>query len=175
MIAILGRDDLREQPGSGDAAILERVQGCGDGCGKGVVATHIGRPHDAPAQEARGLVVDLPGDFLADAPPRLRAGFDRLGIDYLLDHRQVLGHARLALLTRRRCFHRAPWSLRGHGLRRFWAFIEALQKQQQLPRIELLTARAKEPPCQCVELLPQQLHLLQRPVALTHHTGKLPG
>ena len=76
VVAILGRDDLREpfrqaqgpepaegQAGCGDAAILKRVQGRGDGCGKGMVAPHVGRTHDAPAQEARGLIVDLLGDF----------------------------------------------------------------------------------------------------------------
>ena len=112
---------------------------------------------------------------LADAPPRAGAGFDRLGLDDLLDHRQVRGHPRPPLLTRRQCFRRAPWGLRGHGLRGFWAFVEALQKQPQLRRVELLAAPAKKPPGQRVELLPQQLDLLQRPVALPQHAGELPG
>ena len=33
----------------------------------------------------------------------------------------------------------------GHGLRRFWAFIEAFQKQQQLRRVELLPRAARAP------------------------------
>jgi hypothetical protein len=50
-----------------------------------------------------------------------------------------------------------------------------VKKQQQLPWVELLAALAQEPPGQRIELLPQQLDLLQRPVALPQHTGELCG
>ena len=45
------------------------MQGRGDGWRKAMIAPAIGGPHDAPAQEARRLVVNLLGDFLADAAP----------------------------------------------------------------------------------------------------------
>ena len=53
VIHILGRDNLREQPRRGEAAVLEGLQGRGDGCGKGLVAPHVGGSHDTPPQEAR--------------------------------------------------------------------------------------------------------------------------
>ena len=59
--------------------------------------------------------------------------------------------------TRRRLARRAPWSLRGHGLRGFSRrLIDALQEQEQLRGIKLLTFRSEEPPHQRVDLLPQQ-------------------
>ena len=76
---------------------------------------------------------------------------------------------------RRRGKGRLAGGRASHGLRGFWAFVKALQKQQQLRRVELLAALAKEPPGQRIKLLPQQLDLLQRPVALPQHTGELPG
>ena len=123
-----------------------------------MVAPGVFTPHDATFEEVRRRVVELLGHFLADAAPRLGARLHRLGIDQLLDHRQMLRNARPAL-TRRRWSRRAPWGLRGHGLRGFSRRIESLQHQEQLARINLFALRAIEPFDQRIDLFAQQLVL----------------
>jgi hypothetical protein len=117
------------------------------------------RRRSVPAQEARWLVVEPFVDFLADAPPVLRRDLHRLGHDHLLDDGKMLGQPRLPSFTRRRCCRRAPWCLRCHGLRGFSRRVEALQHEQQLLAIHLLTLRTEEPPDQCLHLFAQQLVL----------------
>ncbi len=101
VIAELGNEDLREQAGRGQAAFLQARGQRGDG-GHGVdfAAAHILAPDQAAAQKARGFVIELFADFLADAAPGLRASLDRRGIEHFLDHRQVLGQPRPALTRR---------------------------------------------------------------------------
>ncbi len=92
MIAELGDEDLREQARSGEAAFLQALGQRGDdGHGVDLATPHILAPNEAAAQEARGFVVELFADFLAEAAPRRRTGFDRRGVEHFLDHRQILG------------------------------------------------------------------------------------
>jgi hypothetical protein len=118
-----------------------------------VLAVDIGRADRAAANEAARLVIQLFADFLADAPPLLRIGFDRLGLDDFLDHRQVLGQARggglgaLALGSGQRL-----------GLGSFLRF-RLDGKQCQLRRVQALAGGAENPPDQEVHLLAQKLVL----------------
>ena len=55
------------------------------------------------------LVIQLLTDFLPNAAPCFRLGFDRFGIDHLFNHRKILRQARLALAYDRlfrRCWNR---------------------------------------------------------------------
>ena len=174
MIDVFADDDRSDQTGRADAAILQGIQRCDQRCGEGMIAPRIFAPHDAAAIKSCGLIVELPGHFLADAAPCLGAGFDRLGIDQLLDHRKVLRDARPALTRRARWGRRAPWCLRGHGLRGFSRRIESLQHQEQLRRIELFTLRAEEPLEQRIDLLAQQLVLTPRLLEFATHARQFP-
>ena len=128
VIAILTHDDLREQRRGDEAAFQERVgERRDDGHGIEDPTLHILRTHRPPAQEARGLVIEPLADFLTNAPPVLRRQLDRLRHDDFLDHRQMLRQARPAF-TRRRLARRAPWRLRGHGLRGFSRLVHSLQE-----------------------------------------------
>lgn len=161
VIAELGDEDLREQARSREAAFLQALGQRGDdGHGVHFAAAHILAPDEPAAQEARGFVIEVFADFLADATPLRRTGLDRRGIEHFLDHRQVLGQPGAAL-TRRKWDRRAPWLLRCHGLGRFWGrLVHALQKQQQLRGIEPLAFRPEERAHQQVDLLPQERVLL---------------
>jgi hypothetical protein len=52
-------------------------------------------------QKAGGPVIEPDADFLADAPPLVRSGFNRFGRHAPFNHRQMLGNARVALLCGR--------------------------------------------------------------------------
>ena len=56
-----------------------------------MIPPRVFAPHDAAFEKVRRLVIELLGDFLADAPPRLRARLHRPGIDHLLDDRKMGG------------------------------------------------------------------------------------
>jgi hypothetical protein len=107
VIDIFADDDRGDQAGGGEAAILQGAKRCDDRRGIGMIAPRVFAPHDAAFEEVRRLVVELLGHFLTNATPRIGAGFDRLGIDHFIEHRQMLGDARPAL-TRRRLARRAP-------------------------------------------------------------------
>ena len=175
MVAILGDDDLRQESRSHDAALQDRVrQRRHDGHGVQHPTLHILGAHRAPAQEAGGLIVEPFTDFLADAPPVLRRYLDRLGHDDFLNHRQMLRQPRPAF-TRRRLARRAPWGLRGHGLRGFSRPVHSLQEQQQLCGIELLALRAEELAHEQVDLRFQQSNARMRTLELLIPFLKLPG
>jgi hypothetical protein len=120
-----------------------------------VLLVHILAADGAPAKETPGLIVELFGHFLPDATPGFWLGFDRVRIDDLLDHRQVLGQARLAFAAGRFGrfgFGRSdPW-----GVKRRRRRLLSLQEQVQLGRIELLAAGAKDTFDQQINLLGQE-------------------
>ncbi|MEO6751102.1 MAG: hypothetical protein ABIP85_04930 [Chthoniobacteraceae bacterium] len=119
MVAVFCDDDRGEQAGRAVAAVLQRVQQREDRRGEWMIAPDIFAPHDVAFEKVLRFVVGLLCDFLADAAPRLGARLHRLGIDHLIDHRQLRRPARAAPLftLRRRWGRRAPWVLRRHGLR----------------------------------------------------------
>ena len=110
VIAILAHDDLCEQAGRGNAAILELLRQWGDERhGVEFAAPDELAPDEPKAHEARRLVVELLADFFADAAPGLRRGLDLRRFDDLLDDLQIRGPARLMAAGVRR----ARWVLAG--------------------------------------------------------------
>lgn len=90
VVAKLRDDDCRDEAGCCDATLLQRVQRCDDRRGEWMIAPRIFLPHDAAFEKTRRLVVELLGDFIADVPPRIRAGLHRLPLRRLRNYRSAL-------------------------------------------------------------------------------------
>jgi len=164
VIGVFADDDVGEQPRREDAAFEEFIgKSCDNGSGFGLRDPNILRAHEATAKEAAGFVVEFFADFLADAPPRFRTGFDRFGLeDDFLDG-QVLRPAGLALPTR---FGAAGACRFDQCLRRFVAFVSCggfglsraveIPKEVELGGIEFFALRPVELSDDVVELLAEE-------------------
>ena len=90
MIAILAYDNLRQKSGRRDAALLQaRWQGSDHRNCFRVPTPHIFASHQSAAQEPPGFVVELFADFRTDQAPIRWRLLHFLGIDDLLNNRQV--------------------------------------------------------------------------------------
>ena len=92
MIAKFADDDLRQKSGRRNAALLQARRKCSDHGNRFQVPTpHVFAAHQAPTQEPPGFVVELFADLRTDQTPVLRSILHFLGIDDLLDNRQIRG------------------------------------------------------------------------------------
>ena len=97
VVAKLPHDDLRQEPGTGDATLLQDGRQRRDHRhGIHLPARHILAPDQPPAKEPRRLIIKLLADFLSDQPPCLRRLSDLFRVDDLLDYRKILRPAFLA-------------------------------------------------------------------------------
>ncbi len=113
---------------------------------------------EPPTQEAGGFVVELLGDFAADAPPSLRVARDCDGIEDFLNDGQVLGPT---LLGRSAALGPVGIVIRGLlrlvspggvGFSHFYRGFPAKQ-EFELVGTQRLAAFAKDAPDQEVDLL----------------------
>ena len=178
VIGVFADDDVGEQPWREDAAFEEFFgKSCDDGSGFGLRDPNILRAHEATAQEAAGFVVEFFADFLADAPPRFGAGFDRGGLENDFLDGQVLGQAGLALPSR---FGAAGACRLDQCLRRFVPFRSyggfGLSRTVEIPEevelggIEFFALRPVELPDNVVELLAKETVFLAQQFNFSERT-----
>src|SRR5579862_3946606 len=119
---------------------------------------HESTTHGPPLEKTARLIVELLGNLLTNFTPVLRLSFDWLGINDLLDHRQVVRQPRrLGLSGAWRAWRLAGCN--GRRLCRGWGLGQ--QQQLQLRRIEFFTAGTKHAAHEQVHLLAQQLIFAQ--------------
>ncbi len=92
-------EDRGDEARRGDASVLQRVQRREDGRGQGMIAAHELAPHEPAFEKARRFVIELLGDFLADAAPRLRAALHRLPLRRLCSYRSATSCERRSRAT----------------------------------------------------------------------------
>ena len=145
-------DDLGDQPGGGDAAVLQGGWQRGDdGLGERVALADILAPDQPDAAELGPLVVELLADFLADVSPLFPVGQDFGRVDDLFVDGQVIGDARRAGLPLGRGPASGFFSRRsgvvGLGGERFFCRIEEFE----LGGVELLAGLAEDAPAKGVD------------------------
>ena len=124
---------------------------------------HVFAAHPSPAQEPSGFVVELFADLRTDQTPILWRLLHLLGIDDLLDNRQVrrpsLPRAGIAP-----CFWFVPRvSLLQRGGVDFSRFVlRSHQKEIKLVGLQLLTRAAEHAPNEQVHLLTEQFDFLTK-------------
>lgn len=137
------------------------------------VSLRSAAPDQMAAEKLPRSVVELLGDFLPDAAPGLRVGFDRAGVDDFLNDRQVLREAGPAGRS-----GAADGMVCGGGLqgvsgggchvggfgfsrrRRRWRVFVSGQEQFQLGGVELLAFGPEDPAHEGVDFLLEQGYLL---------------
>src|ERR1051326_7960569 len=159
MVTVFAHQHVSQQARSGQSAFLQAGrQGRGHWSAIRFGAMHEGATPGPPLEKTPRLIVQLLGNLLTNLAPVLGLSFDWLGINDLLDHRQVVRlPRRLGLSVAWRA-----WRLAGcNGLRlcRGWSFGQ--QQQLQLRRIELFTAGTKHAAHEQIHLLAQQLVFAQ--------------
>ena len=164
VIAELADDDLRQKSRRRNAALLQARRQCRDqGRRFRVPAPHVFASHQSPAQEPSGFVVELFADLRTDQAPILWRLLHFLGIDDLLDNRQVrrpsLPRAGLAP-----CFWFVPRvSLLQRGGVDFSRFVlRSHQKEIKLVGVQLLARAAEHAPDEQVHLLAKQFDFLTK-------------
>jgi hypothetical protein len=163
MIGVFADHHLGQQTGGGQATFLQAGrQRRGDRRHILVGAMDERAADGAAPQKTRGLVIQLFGDFLADAAPGFRLRLHRLGVDDFLDDGQVFGQPGLAFGLGPRQRHHD-----GFGWQRRFVFDGRLapgqgEQQLQLTGREFLAAAPEHAAGEQINLLPEQLNLVPR-------------
>ena len=162
VIAILADDDLRQKSGRRNAALLQARRQCRDHGRRFRVPTpHVFAAHQSPAQEPSGFVVELFADLRTDQAPILWRLLHFLGIDDLLDNRQVRRPSLPAAGIAPCSWFVPRVSLLQRGGVDFSRFVlRRQQKEIELVGVQLLARTAKHPPDEQVHLLTKQFNFL---------------
>ena len=147
-------DDLGDEAGGGDAAVLQGGrQRVDEGLGCWVVLANEFATHELDAGELGGFEVELLAHFFADAAEVVRVEEDFGGIEFFADDGKVFGDAwgagfLLALLVSGDLSRRS-W-VRGNGGGGFFCEV-ASEHEFELGRIELLAGFAEDPAAERVD------------------------
>ena len=148
VIAILAYDDLHQKSGRRNAALLQARRKCSDHGNRFQVPTpHVFAAHQSPAQEPPGFVVELFADLRTDQTPILWRLLHFLGIDDLLNNRQVRRPSLPAAGITPGSWFVPGVSLLQRGGVDFSRFVlRSHQKEIELTGVQLLARTAKHAP-----------------------------